>query len=204
MKYLGLATLFVSIIFSLQVRALSQELDEGDFLSTVATVLKISEDNSYQSNFALRETRRIGLGLGVGGTFGRYGLNIEVNFEDQNAGFAGFGGGTNYNTFNIGWKHIFEGDTIAPYTSAGYSRWYNVGSDGDYRNSPILDRVLSSHQKAEDRFSTDFLSGAVGLQYLHLQGPMAGTSLYAEVILLGEVNNSTLVPTGSVGASYYF
>jgi len=194
----------MSVIFSVQVRALAQDLDEGDFASTVASVFKVSEDNNYQSNLTLRENRRIGLGMGVGGTLGLYGLNIEVNFEDQNSGIAGFGGGTNYSTFNIGWKHIYEGDTIAPYTSLGYSRWYGSGGSGDYHNSAVLDRVLSRKQKADHQFAADFLSGAIGLQYLHLRGPMAGASLYAEVLMLAEANSSSLVPTGSVGAGYYF
>jgi hypothetical protein len=184
-------------------KAHGQSSEDGDLASTAASVFKVDQNNSYKDNFALREARKIGVGIGVGGTLGLYGVNVEVNFEDENAGYAGFGGGEGYSSFDIGWKHTFAGDTIAPYASAGYSRWYD-SSGGSYKNSAILDRVLSDGQKSEGHFATDFLTGSLGLQYTQLSGYMAGSSLYAEIVLLGELNSALILPTGGVGATYYF
>jgi len=184
--------------------ASTQDLDESDFSSTAASVFKVDENNNYADNLALREVRKIGLGASLGGSLGFYGFNIEINFEDADGAMAGVGGGDGYSTFNILWKHSFLGDTIAPYTTLGYSRWYNATSGGNYKNSAVLDRVLTDREKATGQFATDFLSGSVGLQYTHLQGELAGTSLFAEIVLLADAHHGTLVPTGTVGAGYYF
>jgi hypothetical protein len=175
-----------------------------DFADTTASIFKVDENNNYKDNLALREVRKLGLGIATGGALGNYGLNLEVNFEDVNAALAGFGGGAGYSTFQVLWKYSFPGDTVAPYTTAGYSRWYNTSGNRDFSRSAILDRVLSDAEKADGRFAADFLTGSVGLQYTHLSGFMAGTSLFAEVVLMGEVGRGILVPTGAAGAAYYF
>jgi len=192
---------FLSMPFSY---AATQDLDETDFASTAASVFKVDENNNYADNLALREARKIGLGLGVGGSLGVYGFNIEINFEDADGAVAGIGGGDGYSSFNVLWKHTFLGDTVAPYTTLGYSRWYNSSASGNYKNSPVLSRVLTDQQKEEGKFATDFLSGSIGLQYTTLRGNLAGTSLFAEIVLLGDLDGADLVPTGSVGAGYYF
>jgi hypothetical protein len=175
-----------------------------DFADTTASIFKVDENNAYKDNLALREARKLGLGIATGGSLGTYGLNLEVNFEDVNSAMAGFGGGAGFSTFQVLWKYSFPGDTVAPYTTAGYSRWYNTSGGRSFDHSAILDRVLSDGEKSEGRFAADFLTGSVGLQYTHLNGFMAGASLFAEVVLMDEVNRGILVPTGAAGAAYYF
>lgn len=201
LKSLIIATGFLTISMS---NASTQDLDEADFNTTAASVLKIDENNNYRDNLALREIRKIGLGLGVGGGLGLYGFNIEINFEDADGAVAGVGGGDGYSSINVLWKHTYLGDTVAPYTTLGYSRWYNTGSGGNFDSSAVLDRVLTVDEKKSGQFATDFISGAVGLQYTHLQGVLAGTSFFAEIVLLGDLHRGILVPTGTVGAGYYF
>jgi hypothetical protein len=184
--------------------ASTQDLDETDFSSTAASVFKVDENNNYADNLALREARKIGLGLGLGGSLGFYGFNIEINFEDADGAVAGVGGGEGYSSFNLLWKHTFLGDTVAPYTTLGYSRWYNASGGGNFKNSAVLDRVLTDQEKADGKFATDFISGSLGLQYTTLRGELAGTSLFAEIVLLGDVHHGNIVPTGTVGAGYYF
>lgn len=204
MRYLQsliVAAAFLSLPLSY---ASTQDLDESDFSSTAASVFKVDENNNYSDNLALREARKIGLGLGVGGSLGLYGFSVEINFEDADGAMAGIGGGDGYSSFNVLWKHTFLGDTVAPYTTLGYSRWYDASGGGNYQNSAVLDRVLTDEQKSSGQFSTDFLSGSLGLQYTTLKGQLAGTSLFAEIVLLGDVHRGMLVPTGTVGAGYYF
>ena len=203
MRYFPSLMIIASLLAASLSYANDQDLDESDFASTPASVFKIDENNNYADNLALREARKLGVGLVAGGALGFYGLNIEINFEDINGAVVGVGGGDGFSTVNMAWKHVFLGDTVAPYTTLGYSHWYNSGG-GNYKNSAVLERVLTDTEKTSGKFSADFVSGSLGLQYIQLQGSFAGTSLYAEIVLLGEVGRSMLVPTGAVGAGYYF
>lgn len=160
---------------------------------------------SYDSTLKMREDLRVGAGFVVGGQLGLAGINLEFNFEDINSVVAGFGTGPGYNSFQLAWKHSFDGDYLAPYTTAGYSRWYNSRGRGtEYTQSDILDRVLTEDEKRDGRFGTDFIFGSLGLQYNQLSGPLSGFSVYAEVILMAEVKRSMMLPTGAVGTTYYF
>lgn len=160
---------------------------------------------SYTSNLKMREDRKVGAGMFLGGSSGAYGVNVEFNFEDADGVSTGFGTGPGYNTVQLAWKHSFEGDYLAPYTSVGYSRWYN--SSGDVSNltkSDILNRVLTASEKTSGRFGADFFNGSMGIQYNQLTGDFAGLSFYGELTAMWEVKRSMFLPNGSVGALYYF
>jgi hypothetical protein len=160
---------------------------------------------SYSSNLKMRETRKVGVGAAVGGTLGLAGINLEFNFEDADGVVAGFGTGPGYNSFGVAWKHNFEGDYISPYTTVGYSRWYNSSGGKDAAaDSDILNRVLTDSEKRSGQFGADFITGALGLQYNQLSGELAGVSFYGELVGLIEVKRSQFLPAGSVGALYYF
>lgn len=204
MRYLQYLVVMAAFLAMPLSYATDQDLDESDFSSTTASVFKVDQNNNYQDNLALREARKMGLGLSAGGALGFYGLNIEINFEDTNGAVVGVGGGDGYSTVNMAWKHVFLGDTVAPYTTLGFAHWYDSGGGDAYKNSSVLERVLTDNEKTSGNFAVDFISGAVGLQYTQLQGSLAGTSLYAEIVLLGDITHGTLVPTGTVGAGYYF
>jgi hypothetical protein len=203
MRILKSTVIIAALLATSLSYANDQDLDETDFASTSASVFKIDDNNSYSDNLALREARKIGLGFEAGGVLGLYGFNIEINFEDENGAIAGVGGGDGYNSVHMAWKHVFLGDTIAPYTTAGYAHWYNTGG-GNFRNSSVLDRVLTDAEKNTGKFSADFLTGSLGLQFVQLNGRYAGASLFAEITLLGDIERPTIVPTGAVGAGYYF
>lgn len=160
---------------------------------------------SYPSTLKMRESRKMGVGMSVGGQLGVAGINGEFNFEDENGVLAGFGMGPGYNSIQLAWKHAFEGDFIAPYFTAGYSRWYNSrGHSDEWSNSGILDRVLTDSEKRDGRFGTNFVNGSFGLQYNQLSGDFAGVSCFAEVVAMYEVTRSQLIPSGTFGALYYF
>lgn len=160
---------------------------------------------SYASTLKMREDRKVGVGVVVGGALGLTGISMELNLEDADGVLAGFGTGPGYNSFQLAWKHAFEGLYLAPYTTVGYSKWYNSrGGGDDYHKSDVLDRVLTSTEKIEGRFGTDFVNGSLGLQYNHLAGDFAGLSIFAELTAMYEVKRSVLLPNGAVGAVYYF
>lgn len=162
------------------------------------------DSSAYSSNLKLREERKVGAGLSAGGSLGSIGLNLEFNFEDENGVLAGFGMGQGYSSFQLAWKHNFEGDYLSPYISAGYSRWYNSYGNGDYRNSDILNRVLTATERREGRFAADFINASIGAQYNQLSGDLSGISFYGELTAMLEVKRSVLLPNGAVGAIYYF
>ena len=160
---------------------------------------------TYPSTLKMRESRKVGVGMSVGGQLGVAGVQGEFNFEDENGAVAGFGMGPGYNSIQLAWKHSFEGDYIAPYFTAGYSRWYNSRGHGDgWSNSGILDRVLTDDEKRSGRFGTNFVNGSFGLQYNQLSGDFAGVSCFAEVVAMYEITRSQLIPSGTFGALYYF
>lgn len=160
---------------------------------------------SYASTLKMREDRKVGVGPSAGGSLGVVGFNIEFNFEDADGAVAGFGAGPGYNSVQVAWKHAFEGDYLAPYVTAGYSRWYNsIGGSAEYNKSDILDRVLTSKEKSEGRFGTDFVNASIGVQYNQLSGDFAGISFFGELTTMVEIKRSILLPNGAVGALYYF
>ena len=164
-----------------------------------------SNTMTYTSTLKMRENLRMGAGIAVGGQLGTVGINGEFNFEDENSVIGGFGTGPGYNSFQLAWKHAFDGDYIAPYFTAGYSRWYNSRGHGDsWKDSSILDRVLTDDEKKTGRFGTDFLNASFGIQYNQLSGTFYGFSCFAEVVGMYEVKRAQLIPSGTVGTIYYF
>jgi hypothetical protein len=165
---------------------------------------ELEADSHYATNLKMREERRIGVGTQVGGGLGVAGLNIEINVDSENSAMAGAGAGTGYGTFQLLWRHSFEGRYFTPYTTAGWSRWYNSDSATEYKKSLILDRALSDEQKETGRFGVDFLTVSAGMQYQQLSGDLNGISFYAEFAMLSALRSPSLIPTGSLGAIYYF
>lgn len=177
----------------------------ADLGDEMASIFKVDENNNYNSTLDMRSQRKFGIGTAVGGNLGLFGVNFELNFEDDDGVVAGFGTGPGYNSFQLLWKHAFEGDYIAPYTTLGYSRWYNSSANpDDIDRSGVLNRALSESDKRAGQFATNFLTGSLGLQYNQLSGLAAGVSFFGELTLLEEVSRSVFIPTGSVGAIYYF
>lgn len=159
----------------------------------------------YDSNLQMRSFKRLGVNAQVGGAVGIFGVNAEFNYEPSNAVLAGFGMGPGFNSFNARWKHSFVSNYLSPFVTAGYSKWFNTnGSSISYKDSEVLNRVLTDDEKASGRFGADFGVASAGLEYTQLEGELSGMTFFGEVVLLHEIKRSTLVPTGSVGVGYFF
>jgi hypothetical protein len=189
-------TILVSLIAAF---AFAQEGSYQDEVSTSRDSL-----SEYQSNYKLRQDRKVGAGIGVGGALGGFGGLVELNIEDINSALIGFGTGPGYQTMNISWKQSFEGEYFTPYTTAGYSHWWDSGSKSEARKSSLLKNFLSEDQRQKHSFGLDLLTGSLGMQYNQLAGDFAGSSFYLEIGGLLSLQNTKLMPTGSVGALYYF
>lgn len=160
----------------------------------------------YESNLDMKAHKKIGFGFVAGGLAGVLGLNFEFNMEPKNAVFFGLGTGKGYNTFNFGWKHNFEGYYMSPYTKVGFSRWSDASNNGDRpaSDSNVLKLVLTDDEIRDNRFSMNFITGAVGLEYNQLEGGLSGVNLFGEVLAMTEISRGKIIPTGSVGITYFY
>ena len=162
------------------------------------------QESSYPSNYKLREDRKVGAGLSVGGALGALGGLIELNIEDDDGALAGFGTGSGYQTLALSWKHAFEGEYFTPYTTLGLAAWWNSGSQADASDSSLLKNFLNDKEKASRKFSLELLSGSAGMQFNQLSGDLAGASFFIEFGALMAVDRTKIMPTGSIGTLYYF
>lgn len=175
------------------------DFQSAEIVSTESMAIK----NDYANNLKLREERRMGISTQVGGTAGLFGLGLELNIEDQDGAMIGAGFGSGYSTFTIGWKHSFEGTVFTPYTTLGWSRWYN--STGTIEpESHILRGMLTSDEIREGRFGLDLIVAGLGMQYQELGGEWAGGGFFGEMNLVASPFRGQLLPTAAVGATYLF
>lgn len=159
----------------------------------------------YATNYELKGTKKLGTGLTLGGATGMLSLNGEVNLDPEEALFVGIGAGPSYGTFGLGWKHNFEGNYISPYTKAGYSKWFSSSNgSGSASDSDVLKRIFSDEDLRANRFDADFITGAAGIEYNQLEGDLAGVNFFGEFTLMAEMRKFTVIPTGSVGITYYY
>jgi len=201
---LAMAVAIQSIAFA-QSSANQLTLNENE--SVFAKNQKFATDGVelYDSNLDLKAHKRLGVGAMIGGAAGLIGLNAEINVVPEDAAIAGLGFGSGYTSFNLGWKHNFEGYYLSPYTKVGYSKWFNTGSGGQSADSSsVLKRVLNDEEIRNNRFNADFLVGSFGLEYNQLEGELAGMNLFGEVAMMAEVKRGVFVPTGAVGITYYY
>lgn len=159
----------------------------------------------YESNLQLKSFKKFGFGASLGGLNGFFGANIEANILPDNALFIGVGGGDGYNAISAGWKMNFEGEYLSPYTKVGYSKWFNTNSASAVANrSDVLRRVLSDSEIRQNRFNVDFIAGGAGLEYNQLEGELSGVNLFAEILAMTSFSKISIIPTGSVGITYFY
>lgn len=166
------------------------------------------ESQYLDSTYSFRTSRRVGVDFSTASNLGMLGIGIELNFATEDAFRLGFGGGPGYKSAGFGWKHAFDGRYFAPYTTVQFSRWYSPvnGSKAVGETNPTYlgTQFLTDEQKRTGEYALHFLSAGFGMQYSQLDGPYQGMSLFAEIILLGNLERSTAVPTGSLGVGYFF
>lgn len=159
----------------------------------------------YETNHEMKAYKRFGFGLASGGATGLLGLNVEINLDSTEAVVIGLGTGPSYNSFNLGWKHNFEGNYLSPYTKVGYSKWFNSpGSSSSAGESDILKRVLTADEIKNNRFSADFIVASAGLEYNQLEGDLSGVNFFGELVMLAEIEKTIVIPAGAIGIIYYY
>lgn len=159
----------------------------------------------YATNWDMKSSKKLGLGIAVGGANGLIGLNGEVNLNPSEALVVGLGAGPSYGTFSLAWKHNFEGNYLSPYSKVGYSKWFSSSSgSGSAANSDVLKRLFSDNELRTNRFDADFIIGGGGIEYNQLEGDLSGVNFFGEVVVMAEVRKFTFIPSGTVGIIYYY
>ena len=160
----------------------------------------------YNDNLDMKSMKKVGAGLATGGMTGLIGLNVEINIMPEDTIFFGLGSGKGFNTFNFGYKKNFEGYYMSPYTKVGLTRWSDNAnsSSGAARSSDVLRQVLSDDEIRDNRFYVNFLAGGAGLEYNQLEGNLSGINLFGELLVLANISDFKLVPTGSIGITYFY
>lgn len=165
-----------------------------------STLFAAIQNQSYSTNLKMREERRVGVGFNAGGSLGALGTQIELNIEDADGAVIGFGAGNGFNTFQLLWKHSMAGFFINPYWKGGISHWYKSDQEMKYLSSTIsIDEI-----KNDRSTSAELITGSLGVQYNQLSGQLSGTSFFLELTLLSNIAHRTIIPTGSIGALFYF
>lgn len=197
-------TLIFAVLALLSFSALAQEIDQ----TSVFTKNQNFDEEGvelYESNLQLKSFKKFGFGAALGGLNGFFGANIEANIVPENALFLGLGGGDGYNALSAGWKMNFAGEYLSPYTKVGYSKWFNTNSASAVANrSDVLRRVLSDSEIRQNRFNVDFIAGGAGLEYNQLEGELSGVNLFAEILAMTSISKISIIPTGSVGITYFY
>lgn len=193
MKFIGgLIVLIASLSASAQVVT----------TTTTTETTTMTMGGTYTDNLNMREQRKLGVGTQVGGTAGMLGLLLELNLQREDAATVALGFGDTYGTFTVAWKHNFEGKVFTPYTTLGWSRWYSSSTNSS--SSHILESMLTRAEREDGRFGLDLIAAGGGMQYQELDGDFAGATLFGEIDMMVAPFRGRVMPTASVGATYFF
>lgn len=168
----------------------------------------IAAEQSASSGFALRHQRKVGIGFAGSGVWGTLGTHLELNFSSEYSLQGGVGLGEGYQTFALQVRRYLSGQSFLPYIALGMGRWYTTGSGrGEIKTSTpefLAERFLNDDERRRGQFSELLLVPSAGIQYLQLSGSWMGSSIFAEINLLVDLDDLILGPIGSLGYTYYF
>jgi hypothetical protein len=166
--------------------------------------------SSYQfesRGLNFKRERKIGVGLSTAGALGFLGANLEINFTPEDSFMGGFGMGDSYQSYALQYKHSIGGSWFVPYVGGGYARWFTVTENGRIDNSSpgfLADKFLSKRELRSGQFDEHIVYPMAGVQYFQLKGSWSGFSLYAQVMMLLDIDDRVSAPTGEFGAFFYF
>ena len=202
-KYFKAVPVRILICFCLLVVGVSADasVSKESAGNSKAKVVKTAGDP-----LTMRKLRRVAVGASAAGKAGLFGAALELGFQPDFAVQLGFGGGPGYQTFNFEAKRLLGASILTPYMAAGYARWSRSGDTPVTKTTPgyLADNLLTEDQKARGHFVKNIIYPSLGLQYLELSGPLVGSSLYVEALILMDIEEMLLVPTGGLGYLYYF
>lgn len=190
------------IVASLSVEIWAQRVD----LSSGRLRSESRFSKQADSGIGLRNIRRAGVSLVAAGDMGLAGAKLELNLTPQWSVSAGAGGSTAFSTYSFQVHRYLDGENFLPYTGIGIARWYgdNGGPIQQTNPSLLLDTLMNDSDRRSGSVREFLITPKLGLQYLAPNGPYAGYGFFAEVLLLLDLQDLVMAPTGALGVSYYF
>lgn len=183
-------------------------------LSAYSQKVKLSDGRYNQSEYRpktasnaldLRVLRRAGVGLVTAGELGLLGAKVELNITSNWSVSGAFGGSRDFSAFSFQAIRYMNGTNFLPYTGVGFARWHgNPGTKSSTTPSVLSDTLWNSSDRNAGKVRELLLTPKLGLQYLSTTGPYAGYGFFAEVVVLVDIQDLVMAPTGSLGLSYYF
>jgi len=154
----------------------------------------------------MKSQRKVGLGLSAAGVHGLAGVNLELNLRPELSILGGAGLSKGFNSFNAQVKRSFFGNDITPYGALGYAHWMSSGKGEVDETLPsfLSDKFLNKDELSSGDFTESLIYGSLGLQFYQLTGDWVGLSLYAEAVLIMDIDDVEFAPTFSIGSTYYF
>jgi hypothetical protein len=136
------------------------------------------------------------------------GVMAELNFTPEDSVITAFGGGPRYNSFTLGWKHVWTAGSVSPYTGVSFSHWYSSSRREDYfgNSNPsfLSSKILTEDEKRNGQFGRSMMIPMAGLQFYQLSGMASGVSVFAQVDFITSVEDLKPNITGSIGSLYFF
>lgn len=191
----------VLFLLSIQTQAADKKIDETWGSKSSASM------RSFDSAGDLKKSKKMGLQTTLAGATGLLGLNLNLNFTKNFEFSLGVGVSRGFRSFNTHIKTPMGGKSFSPYFVGGYSRWSSSGSeDGVQSTSPsvLAKKFLSGHERRTGEFAENIIYPGLGLQYVQLEGELQGMGLFAEILMLVDIEDFLTGPTAGVGAIYYF
>ncbi len=188
------------LFFSLGLQAQIVEIEKGRVKAQ-----NIKYDATSAHDF--RQKRKVGIFMNGLGSLGLYGVSLEFNAAKDWGVSLGFGGGSDFQAFNVQYKYVFGGASIAPYASAGITRWYTTNDQGTFSETNpgfLKEKFLNEEEIAIGRINANLIYPGLGLQYLGLKGEYAGYSAYLEISILTDLLELEIQPVAGFGFGYYF
>lgn len=161
----------------------------------------------WRNTSHLKKHKKVAVGIGAAGIYGRFGGSVELNLNPQTAFQLGFGTAPSFQSFQTQIKQSFSGAQFSPYLVGGYSLWFDNNSSIDLNTTyPAFlgERFLTEEEISSGHFRKHILFSGLGLQYFQTKDPLAGLSIYVEFDLFISLNQFVSATTGGLGLMYYF
>lgn len=178
-------------------------VDDSDWVGTDAAKTR------YKPYYKSQLNKQVGLGVMAGGPLGLGGAVLELNFIPQWTFSAGIGGSNQFTSFFGQAKKLLRTGDWSPYIGVGVARWQRSSKEGfDYGGvfpGFLSKKFVSDSDKSKGIIAETLLYPSLGIQFSVFKDiPVETSAFFVEVLMLADLDDFQIVPTGAGGWVYYF
>jgi hypothetical protein len=190
---------------SASAKVLIDESADQSLLSRSGAAIARSKE-AFDDLASFKRKKKMGISTTLAGATGLFGINLDLNIFEDFAISLGGGVSHGFSSYNMHIKQTLGVDAFQPYMVFGYSRWFSDGGGPVSQTSPglLVHKFLSEGARQSGQFAENIIYPALGLQYVNLTGEYQGFGVFAEVMVLMDLNNLAVGPSAGTGAIYYF